>query len=178
MKHRGNLIITIFFLVLLIGVFIFVNIFGFDNNNANYIPKVNKNIEPLVKDTLYKDTIYIDGKEITVYTIEYISHLGFKIKYESSKFDIKHLSNGALFITSEEDENNYVKIEKLQQGEYYKQYEKLNLKEDIVDNYLVNYHFLKSGFYNFIKVTKSINKDNKEIDAHLDYIINSLSFTS
>lgn len=177
MEHKGNLIITIFFLIFLIGIFLIVNIFGFANNTS-YISNFNKRLEPLGNDNLYKETIYIDDKEMTIYTVEYISHLGFKVKYDSSKFTVKHLSNGDLLIVSEEDENSYVKIDKLQKSEYYKQYEKLNLKEDIVDNYLVNYSFLKGGFYTFLKVTKSNNKDNKEIDAHLDFIINSLSFTS
>ena len=177
MEHKGNLIITIFFLIFLTGIFFIVNIFGFADN-TRYISNFNKSFEPLVNDILYKDIIYVDGKETTVYTVEYITHLGFKVKYDSSKFNVKHLSNGALLITSEDDENNYVKIDKLQKNDYYKQYEKLNLNEDAVDNYLVNYRFIRGGFYTFIKVTKSIDKNNKEIDAHLDYIINSLTFTS
>ena len=72
-------------------------------------------------------------------------------------------------------------IEKLQESEYYKEYDELNTKEIVDRNYLVNYKFLKGNILTYLKITKSIDINSQkyeEINAYLDYMISSLVLTS
>ncbi|MCH5167282.1 MAG: hypothetical protein J1F35_05250 [Erysipelotrichales bacterium] len=181
MKSTKKFIINLIILVLLIGIFLIVNIYGFENIKTGRITTTTKNVtttEAPVQDIAYEDIIYVGDEEIQIHSVQFVSHLGFGFKYESEYFEVKHLSNGSVLITNKEDANNYITIEKLQENVYYQEYERLNLKEEINDGYLVNYKFLKGSSYNYLKVTKSAILDNSSLNAHMDYIIHTMSFTS
>lgn len=181
LEHSKNIVINLILLTLVVSLFLVVNIYGFDKKKklSNQPTTTNTTTTKIPeKDNTYEDTIYIDQESITIYVTDFISHLGVSLKYEESLFDIKHLSNGSLLITSKEDANNYIQIERLQENDYYSSYEELNLKEETIDNYLINYKFLKGNSYNYYKITKSVSLDNTDIDVRMNYIINSLSFAS
>lgn len=125
--------------------------------------------------------IFINGEEKEIYVLELNSHLGFNINYEDAYFVPSRLSNGAIKITNKNDERCFVLIDKLQEKDYYKEYNELNTKEVLHDSYLVSYKFLKGNVLTYLKITKSINinsQDYEELNARLDYIISSLVLTS
>ena len=91
------------------------------------------------------------------------------------------MSNGALKISLEDAEENFILIEKLQENVYYKEYKELNTKEIVKDKCLINYKFLKGSVLTYLKITKSVDINSQkfeEINAYLDYMISSLTLTS
>ena len=91
------------------------------------------------------------------------------------------MSNGALKISLEDAEENFILIEKLQENVYYKEYKDLNTKEIVRDKCLINYKFLKGSVLTYLKITKSVDINSQkfeEINAYLDYMISSLTLTS
>lgn len=177
-------IILIVLTILTFSIFIIYNTLEFckkddiRNSNNTTTTKVQENVS---EEDLIDDKLTINGENKDIKVIEIVSHLGFNLRYQSSLFSMSRLSNGALKLSHKDDEDNYVLIEKLQENEYYKEYNELNKKEYVKDSYLISYKFLKGNVLTYLKITKSINVETQkyeEINANLDYIISSLTLTS
>lgn len=177
-------IILIILTILSFSVFVIFNYHEFSKRekSKNSQKKTTAVIQETVKsEDLIDDTITINSEEKGIKVVEYVSHLGFNIRYQESIFTLSRLSNGSIKISKKNDENNYILIEKLQENDYYKAYNELNSKEYVKDNYLISYKFLKGSVLTFLKITKSIDIETQEyesINANLDYMISSLILTS
>ncbi len=179
-----NRIVLIVMSIIVFSTFLIFNIFEFNkskgirNSSISTTTKVQENIK---KEDLIDEKITVNGIERDIKVLEFVSHLGFNIRYQEKLFTLFRLSNGAIKISLKSDENNYILIEKLQENDYYKAYSELKDKEYVKDNYLINYKFLKGNILTFLKITKSINintQEYNEINANLDYMISSLILTS
>lgn len=184
MENKKSKIIIFILLLLSVSIFLVLNISEFYKNkeNRSFNNKTTINVEEHVnEEDIIKDKIVFKGETREIGVLEYVSHLGFNIRYQKNLFSISLLSNGSIKITNKDDENNYILIEKLHENEYYKAIKELNSKEYVKDNYLVSYKFFKGNVLTYLKLTKSINVNSQnyeEINANLDYIISSLVLTS
>ena len=131
----------------------------------------------LAKDTKY-DSISVEGEKQEIVVKKYSTHFGYHFYYEEDLFVTSLLSNGSIQIASVADPSSYVLIEKLNEDDYYFQYELLNGKEEIIDYYLSIYSFYR-GNNIYLKVTKCIKSDSdlaEGLNTRLNYIINSIAF--
>lgn len=175
--------IIVLLIIILFSAFLFFNIYAFSSkgNKSNTLKTSTTKTTVDASSELIQDKVLIKGEEKVIYVKELVSHLGFNIRTLNNYFTVSRLSNGALKISLEENENNYILIEKLQENVYYKEYKELNTKEIVKDNYLINYKFLKGSVLTYLKITKSIDINSQkfeEINAYLDYMISSLTLTS
>lgn len=177
MPKKQIIIVNVILIIILLGFFFYLNIDMFNKKDMQNIP-TTKITTTKSKEKLLTDKILLDGEEKTIYVREYASHLGFSLKYEEDIFDLKYLSDGSLILTDKEDNKNMVKIENLQEKDYYEQYDVLSLQDFFEDNYVTNYVFLRGSSYNYLKVTKTIDSNNTSISNRIDYIISSLTFNN
>lgn len=175
--------IIVLLIIILFSSFLFFNIYAFSSKEkkSNTLKTSTTKTTVDVSSESIQDKVLIRGEEKAIYVKEIVSHLGFNIRTLNNYFNVLRLSNGALKISLEENEDNYILIEKLQENVYYKEYKELNTKEIVKDNYLINYKFLKGSVLTYLKITKSIDINSQrfeEINAYLDYMISSLTLTS
>ncbi|MCX4249460.1 MAG: hypothetical protein OSJ65_06840 [Bacilli bacterium] len=170
--------ISIVFIIILLSLFLTLNISALKKGNHPDLKTTTTKIESSSDSIL--DKILIKGVEKEISVKKLVSHLGFNLFYVDV-FNVSRLSNGSINISLKDNEKNYILIEKLQESEYYKEYDELNTKEIVDRNYLVNYKFLKGNILTYLKITKSIDINSQkyeEINAYLDYMISSLVLTS
>lgn len=182
MKKDNGKIVVIIVSIIIFLIFLIYNVYEFKNNNnkiqSHKPPKAQENVN---LEDLIDDKLIVNGEEKDIKVYEFVSHLGFNIRYQTSLFSLSRLSNGSIKIYLNNNENNYILIEKLQENAYYKAYNELNNKEYVKDNYFISYKFLKGSVLTFLKITKSIDINTQEYDlinANLDYILSSLTLTS
>lgn len=178
MKNVTKNIILIVILILLIGLFLIINIGKHLKNEKEVLNttltttlrKIENNNEQKIV------SIMIEGRNESVYVKTYSSHLGFKIDYDIDNFTANHLSNGAVLLANIYDSNIFVKVEKLNEDEYYQQYENLE-KEEVIDNYIYTYKFFR-GNNIYLKITNCIlnNPEYEGLNSRMEYMRNSISF--
>ncbi len=178
---RKNIIVLV--TIIVFSSFLFFNIYAFCSKESKYNNQKTSTTKTTVEPSseLIQDKILIKDEEKNIYVRELISHLGFTINIIDRYFSISHMSNGALKISLEDAEENFILIEKLQENVYYKEYKDLNTKEIVRDKCLINYKFLKGSVLTYLKITKSVDINSQkfeEINAYLDYMISSLTLTS
>lgn len=168
-------IICLILIVLVLSFFVVINASGEKKQSNNRTTKI-VTTQAMSSDVLFKDVIYEKKEKKEVNVKEYNSYLGFSFDYILEYFSLDILSNNTILLSDLNDENNYLKIEKLNEIDYYKETEKKD--EELVDGFYKKYHFIK-GKDLFLKITKCIN-NNSDILEHfnvgMDYTINSIKY--
>lgn len=184
MRDKKYIIVSIVLLILLCCLLLILNILSLSEKHqakkTTTTTKITTTKAPEEPDLAFEDKIMIEGIEETIYVKKYITHLGFEFKYQSEYFKVSFLSNGSVLIENLEDSKNYIRIEKVNESDYYREYEENHDKEELSeDNYLTTYRFYRDNSFTFLKVTKCIKNDTEHIGGlgiRMDYIIDSLYF--
>lgn len=176
-------IISIVILVILVCLLLILNIFSMNQKrqlkNTTTTSKITTTSKVMEEDPNLEE-VWPIGLNSSIYVKPYVTHLGFDFKYPSDYFKVTFLSNGSVLIENIYDSKEYIEIEKVDETDYYKEYEELNFSIGIDDdNYKTSYKFFKDNSLVFLKITKCV-KYNGEIESNIsfimDYIIDSLEF--
>lgn len=184
MKDKKYIVLSVIILIILCCLFLILNLLSLNekrySKNTTTTSKTTTTTSPEEPDLAIQDKIVIKGIEETIYVKKYITHLGFEFKYQSDYFKVSLLSNGSVLIEGIEDNKNYVKLEKVNESDYYREYEELSEKEELSeDGYLTSYKFYRGNSLTFLKVTKCVKNDTQyfeDLNVRMDYIINSIYF--
>lgn len=184
MKDRKYIIVSIIIVIVLCCLFLVLNILCLNEKhkakNITTTSKTTTTTLPSEPDLVVEDKIIIKGLEERIYVKKYITHLGFEFKYQGEYFKVSFLSNGSVLIEDLEDNKNYIRIEKVNESDYYREYEELSERQDLSeDAYLTTYRFYRDNSLTFLKVTKCVKNDLEHfenLNVRMDYIIDSLYF--
>ena len=180
MKNKKKSVFVVFLLVIiLVFLLLIINISKIDKNKIiNRTTKVYTTTKEIDNTNDYSTNsniveININGEKELVSVKTYISYLGYQIDYMSDYFNANTISNGIIVINSNEDSKTSLELELLNEDTYNDQYN--TLKNEINNNYLTSYIFLR-GNNKFLKVTKTYDVNNNNINKKLTYMINSFYF--
>lgn len=180
MKNKKKSVFVVFLLVIiLVFLLLIINISKIDKNKIiNRTTKVYTTTKEIDNTNDYSTNsniveININGEKELVSVKTYISYLGYQIDYMSDYFNANTISNGIIVINSNEDSKTSLELELLNEDTYNDQYN--TLKNEINNNYLTSYIFLR-GNNKFLKVTKTYDVNNNNINKKLTYMINSIYF--
>lgn len=180
-KERIFYILVVLITVsLLTMLFVFINFMDtkrdVNTNTTKKTTTTTKEVEKTPEKTI--ESVYIEGELVEFYATPFESRFGFKTNYDENYFKVNVIGNDTVMFTNLENELNYVKVEKLNETEYYQEYEnQINEpKEESEYNYTYSF-FRNEGIY--LKVTKSIinNPEYDGLSTRMDYIINSIYIT-
>lgn len=184
MKDKKYIIVSIIILIILVCLLVILNLFSLNEKhqlkNTTTTSKVTTTTKALESDNSELEEVWPVGLNNSIYVKKYVTHLGFDFKYPSDYFKVSFLSNGSILIENIYDSKEYIKIEKVDEIDYYKDYDEFNFQIAIDDdNYKTSYKFFKDNSLIFLKITKCV-KYNGEIESNIsfiiDYIIDSLEF--
>ena len=183
-KINFNYIIVVFISVLsLIALFIFIN-----NGTINTkvidkkLDKVTENISLPTTTTsvINKELININGvlTEVNIDTMH--SYLGFSIKYDKDNMIYDVLSNSSVIFSDINNKNNYFKIVKLSENDYFTKYElyKNNeLHENELENneYTYSFYRIGSNCFEIIMCLDSNDEFNVYLKELYKYMISTLN---
>lgn len=180
MKNKKKSVFVVFLLVIfLVFLLLIINISKIDKNKIiNRTTKVYTTTKEIDNTNDYSTNsniveININGEKELISVKTYISYLGYQIDYMSDYFNANTISNGIIVINSNEDSKISLELELLNEDTYNDQYN--TLKNEINNNYLTSYIFLR-GNNKFLKVTKTYDVNNNNINKKLTYMINSIYF--
>lgn len=176
-NKKINVIMVFVLVIILVTILLVINISKIDKNKTiNRTTKIYTTTKE-INDTKDYSTnsnvveININGEKELISVKTYVSYLGYQIDYMSDYFNANTISNGIVVINSNEDDGTSLKIELLNEETYNDQYS--TFKNEINNNYLTSYIFFR-GNNKFLKVTKTYNINNTNLDKKLTYMINSI----
>lgn len=151
MNNKKYSIFMIIGLILVMSLFVWINLFYNKDNKVNNNQIFDKsNVENLN----YKlDKIMIEGVEETIKVVKYNSHLGFSLSYDVEKFKPSVLSNGVVEFTYYENEEVKLRVEKLNENDYYEMYQS-NRDDEIIDNNKYSYKYMRknNSYYRLVTI--------------------------
>lgn len=185
-KDVSRTIIVISLVLMLGALFLIINLDGFNKKKENKVTTTTT-IKTEATPPVYGDKIndredgiiIVDGVNKEVKLKTFVAALGYAVDYLYESFTPVKVSNTSLVIMNNDDHNIFLKIEVLNEDNYYDQYESSlkgvydSLEE--LDNYKYEYKFFRGNGL-FLKITKCIseNNQNSEVNSSLDYMIASI----
>lgn len=169
MKNKKSSVFTIVVLIIVISLFIVINI---TYNKLNNIQISNKNnADNISYDAT--DIIVIKGIEETIKVAKYRSHLGFSLSYDVEKFRPSLLSNGTVEFIYYENKDAKLRVEKLNENDYYEKYQ-TNRDDEIIDDNKYSYKYMRKNNSYFLLVTIIPNNlEYTDIYTRIDYMTSS-----
>lgn len=181
-KEKLYVYLILVFIVILLGVFLYINTNAImkhkkiDDNDVK-LTTIKITTMETTTNSIIKDSIMIEGMEETFDAKIYSSHLGYSLKYQDDLFNISVLSNSSVVLNYINDDSNYIKIEKLNQNDYYDAYNNYSGSYSL-DGYNYSCTFLRAnGIY--LKITKCINESSEYqegLGIRMNYTIDSIDF--
>lgn len=168
MKTGLNVIIYSFLLCVVATLFISINFIYKDLFKVKYeeLPEIN-NVD------VFDSELDNNGINEIIKVSKYKSHLGFQMNYEVDKFKISLQSDSSVFFYLKDNEDIYLRVEKLTNKDYYDSYNKKRIDE-IVNGYKYQYQYLRKNKSYFKITIKNLNSEEYSyLDSRFNYMTNS-----
>lgn len=168
METGLKFILSFILLCVTATLFIAINFVYKDVFKVKYeeLPEIN-NVEA------FDDQLEYMGIIETIRVSKYNSHLGFQMNYEVDKFKISLQSDSSVFFYLKDNEDIYLRVEKLTNKDYYDSYNKKRIDE-IVNGYKYQYQYLRKNKSYFKITIKNLNSEEYSyLDSRFNYMTNS-----
>lgn len=154
-------------------LFIAINFVYKDIFKVKYeeLPEIN-NVEA------FDDQLEYMGITETIRVSKYNSHLGFQMNYEVDKFNVSLQSNSSVYFYLLDNEDIYLRVEKLNKEEYYNSYNK-GILEELNNSYKYKYKYLRNNkSYYKLTIKNFDSKDYDYLDLRFKYMSDSFDISN